>query len=151
MRLRFTGVLFGLLALPALAADKDEDKDKAKEAAVAFLKAMKAKDIDAMMKVSAVPFSYRENKKVDGFKDTNALKKWLKEKLDEIKEPDKLPTKLSLIKPVADIEDEKFRRILELVTGKDGFMVVTSSDEKVVPILLVRIKEGKAQIVGVWR
>jgi uncharacterized Ntn-hydrolase superfamily protein len=140
------------LAVPVAAADKNEDK--AKEAAVAFLKAVKAKDADAVLKVSAAPFAYREGDKVNVLKDADALKKWVKEKLDEIKDADKVPTEVSAIHAFADIKekikDEAQRKTLEEVVGKDGFVAVVSADGKMVPIL-VRIKDGKAAVVGLGR
>ncbi len=139
-------------AAPVSAADKNEDK--AKEAAVAFLKAVKAKDADAVMKVSAAPFAYREGEKVAVLKDTDALKKWVKERLDSIKDAKDVPTEINMVLAYADIKekikDEEQRKQLEDVVGKDGFVAVVSADGKMVPIL-VRIKDGKATVVGLGR
>lgn len=139
-------------AAPVSAADKNEDK--AKEAAVAFLKAVKAKDADAVMKVSAAPFAYREGEKVAVLKDTDALKKWVKERLDSIKDAKDVPTEINMVLAFADIKekikDEEQRKQLEDVVGKDGFVAVVSADGKMVPIL-VRIKDGKATVVGLGR
>jgi hypothetical protein len=146
-------VLFIAFAASSTAA-ADKNEDKAKAAAVAFLKAVKAKDADAVMKVSAAPFAYRDGDKVAVLKDTDALKKWLKEKLDEIKDADKVPTELAAIHPFADIKekikDEEQRKTIEEVVGKDGFVAVVSADGKMIPIL-VRIKDDKAIVVGLGR
>src|SRR5262249_12716827 len=45
-------------AAPAPVSAADTDKDKAKEAALAFLKAVKKKDADAVMKTTAAPFVF---------------------------------------------------------------------------------------------
>lgn len=139
-------------AVPVSAADKNEDK--AKTAAVTFLKAVKTKDVEAVLKVSAAPFAYRDGDKVAVLKDTDALKKWLKEKFDEIKNPDKVPTELAAIHAFADIKDkikdEDQRKTIEEVVGKDGFIALVSADGKMIPIL-VRIKDDKAIVVGLGR
>ena len=54
MRTLAAALLLALAASTLSAADKDEDK--AKEVTVAFLKAVKAKDLDAVMKTVDVPF-----------------------------------------------------------------------------------------------
>ena len=145
-------LLVAFAAASAPAADKNEDN--AKEAAIAFLKAVKSKDVDAVVKVSAVPFAYRDGEKVAVLKDADALKKWLKEKLDEIKDADKVPTDLAAIHPFADIKDKNKeadqQKTIEEVVGKDGFIAVVSGDGKMIPIL-VRIKDGKATVVGLGR
>ena len=152
MRPLAVALLVAVAAAPVSAADKNEDK--AKEAAIAFLKAVKSKDVDAVLKVSAAPFAYREGDKVAVLKDTDALKTWLKEKLDEIKEPDKVPTELAAIHTFADIKDKikdaDQQKTIEEVVGKDGFIAVVSADGKMIPIL-VRIKDGKATVVGLGR
>lgn len=140
------------LAAPATAADKNEDK--AKDAAAAFLKAVKAKDVDAVMKVSAAPFAYREGEKVAVLKDADALKKWVKARLDELKDPKDVPTEITAVHAFSEIKekikDEEQRKQIEEVVGKDGFVCVVSADGKMVP-LLVRIKDGKAAVVGLGR
>jgi hypothetical protein len=140
------------LAAPVPAADKNEDKARA--AAVAFLKAVKAKDVDAVLKTSAAPFAYRDSDKVAVLKDPDALKKWLKEKIDEVKDPDKIPTEIAAIQPFADIKekikDEEHRKLIEAVVGPDGFLALVSADGKMIPIL-VRIKDDKATVVGLGR
>lgn len=145
-------LLLAFVGSPVSAADKNEDK--AKGAAVAFLKAVKSKDVDAVLKVSAAPFAYRDGDKVAVLKDADALKKWLKEKFDELKEPDKVPTELAAIHPFADIKDkikdDDQRKLIEEVVGKDGFVAVVSADGKMIPIL-VRIKDDKAIVVGLGR
>jgi hypothetical protein len=152
MRPLAVALLLAFVGPPVSAADKNEDK--AKDAAIAFLKAVKSKDVDAVLKVSAVPFAYRDGDKVSVLKDADALKKWVKEKLDELKEPDKVPTELAAIHTFADIKDkikdDEQRKTIEEVVGKDGFVAVVSADGKMIPIL-VRIKDDKAIVVGLGR
>jgi len=137
---------------PVPAAEKNEDK--AKEAAVAFLKAVKSKDVDAVMKVSAAPFAYRDGDKPAVLKAEAAIKTWGKERLEEIKDADKIPTEIEKIVSFAEvkekIKDEADRKTVEDVVGKDGFVAIITADDKMIPIF-VRIKDGKAKVVGIAR
>lgn len=152
MRMLAVAVLFAFVASPARADDKAEAK--AKDAAVALLKAIKAKDLDAIMKLSGAPFAYRgEDKKPKVLKETADVKAWVKERLDELKDADKVPTELDKITPFSElrdkIKDEEDRKTLDGVIGKDGFIAfVKTPDDKTVAIL-VAIKDGKAKIVGI--
>lgn len=149
MRL-LAALLFAFVATPVTAADKNEDK--AKETAVAFLKAVKAKDADAVLKASAAPFAYKTGDDLSVITDADALKKWVKERFDEIGDTGKLPTAVEAMHPFADVKekvkDEKQRKQLEEVVGKGGFVAVVSVDGRMVAIL-IRIKDGKAAVVGI--
>ena len=150
MRSLAVGLLVAFVGSPASAADKNEDK--AKEAAVAFLKAVKAKDIDAVMKASAAPFAHREGGEITVVKDEAELKKWIKGKLDEIKDADKVPTEVEKVVPFADlkekINDEADKKKVEDVVGKDGFVAMIEVDGKMV-VILVKMKDGKGKVVGI--
>ena len=149
MRALAVGLLFAFAAAPASAADKNEDK--AKEAAVAFLKAVKAKDADAVMKASAAPFAHREGGEIGVLKDEASLKKWVKGKLDEIKDADKVPTEVEKVVPFAELKaklEADDQKKVEEVVGKDGFVAMIEFDGKMV-VILVRIKDGKAKVVGI--
>ena len=149
MRSLAVGLLFAFAAAPASAADKNEDK--AKEAAVAFLKAVKAKDADAVMKASAAPFAHREGGEIGVVKDEAELKKWIKGKLDEIKDADKVPTEVEKVVPFAELKaklEADDQKKVEEVVGKDGFVAMIEVDGKMV-VILVRIKDGKAKVVGI--
>ena len=149
MRALAVGLLFAFAAAPASAADKNEDK--AKEAAVAFLKAVKAKDADAVMKASAAPFAHREGGEIGVVKDEAELKKWIKGKLDEIKDADKVPTDVEKVVPFAELKaklEADDQKKVEEVVGKDGFVAMIEVDGKMV-VILVRIKDGKAKVVGI--
>ena len=150
MRSLAVGLLFAFAAAPASAADKNEDK--AKEAAVAFLKAIKAKDVDAVMKASAAPFAHREGGEIGVIKDEAELKKWVKGKLDELKDADKVPTDVDKVVPFSElkekINDEAERKKVEDVIGKDGFVALIEVDGKMV-VILVKMKDGKGKVVGI--
>src|SRR5262245_36999617 len=150
MRLLAVALLIAFAA-PVSAADKNEEK--AKDTAIALLKAVKAKDIDAVMKVTAVPFAYRDGDKPKVLKEEADVKAWVKERLDELKNADKVPTEIDRITPFSElrekIKDEADRKTLDEVIGKDGFVAfVKTPDDKTVAIL-VRIKDGKAKVVGI--
>lgn len=144
-----------LIALAGTLSAADKPEDKAKEAAVAFLKAVKSKDVDAVLKTADAPFAYKDGDKVVVLKTTAELKAWLKEKVGEIPDADKVPTTVDAVHTFADlkdkIKDEEQRKVIEGVVGKDGHVaVVATPDGKQVP-LLVRTKDGKAVVVGLGR
>jgi hypothetical protein len=143
-----------VVAFTAPLAFADANEDRAKAVALDFLKAMKAKDLDAVTKLTDTPFVYRDNDNLALLKDDTTLKKWLKERLAEIKDTDEIPTKLSGVFPFADVKEkvrnEQQRKTIEEVLGKDGFVAVVMADGKNIPIL-VRVKDGKAKIVGFAR
>ncbi len=135
---------------PLFAADKSEDK--AKEAAVALLKAVKAKDAAAAMKLSDVPFLYKDNG-LATHKEAADLEKWLTEKVGSVKDADQVPTAIDELLPFAAVKEkvktDKEKALVEEALGKDGFLaIVAAPDGKKVGIA-VRIKDGKARIVGI--
>lgn len=138
-----------VFAPAAAAADKPEDTAKA--AAVAFLKAVKAKDVDAAVKLTDVPFLYRDGG-LATHKDAAALKTWLKDKFGEVKDPDKVPTTTDEILDFAavkeKIKDEKERELAEEVIGKDGYVAVVTPDDGKKVGIAIRMKDGKAKVVG---
>jgi hypothetical protein len=139
-------------AAPLSAADTNEDR--AREAAGRFLKALKARDADATVRATGTPFVYRAGDKMVVITDEAVLKKWLKEKLDEIKDPDTVWTEVKSLYTFAEsrdrIREKEQRATVERVMGKGGFAAVFSADDKVIPIL-IRVTDGKARIVGVGR
>ncbi len=152
MRMLAVAVLFAFAAPPLAAADNDKDEDKAKEAALALLKAVKAKDLDALMKLTTAPFVYRDGDKPMLHKEAADVKAWFKEKLDGLKNTDKVPTEIDRVVPLSElrdkIKDEDDRKLIEEAVGKDGFaaFLTTADDKKVV--ILIRIKDGKAKVAG---
>jgi hypothetical protein len=133
----------------ALAADKPEDQ--AKEAALAFLKAVKAKDVDAIMKLTDVPFAYKEGE-LAVHKEADALKKWMKGRLEELKDPDKVPRTVDEVITFDSLKEKiktpSERVLAEEVMGKDGFLALVSSDDGKKVGIAVRMKGGKPKIVG---
>ncbi len=138
-------------AVPAHAAE-EKPEAKAKEAALALLKAIKAKDIDAILKLTAIPFAVKDGDKPKVLKDKAAVKAWIKDRLEELKDTDKVPTSIEKLVTFAEvkdkIEDKDDRKLVEDVVGKDGYVALVEADGKMV-IILVKVKDGKAKIVGI--
>jgi len=151
MRLLAVAALLAFVAPTAFAEEKPEAK--AKEAALALMKAVKAKDLDAIMKLSAAPFAYKEGDKPKVLKDEAAVKAWIKDRLEELQDTDKVPTTIDKLAPFADvkdmIKDADDRKLVEEVVGKDGFVAIVEADGRTVIILVKINKDGKAKIVGI--
>jgi limonene-1,2-epoxide hydrolase len=149
MRL-LAAMLFACLTVPLASAD-DKDEAKAKETAVAFLKAVKAKDLDAVMKTVDVPFLTVDQDGVKVIEKVEDLKAMLKPLLEKV-QPDKItPTEVG--KPLdADAARKVIEKELEPIEktlGKSGwYMVFVLQDgkEQGRP-MLVCIKDGKAAVV----
>lgn len=151
MRLLAVAVMLGFAVPTAAAADKDEEK--AKEAAVALLKAVKAKDLDAIMKMSGAPFIVKEGDAANKvLKEAADVKAWVKDRLAELNDTSKVPTDVETVVPLADvkdqIKDEAERKTVEEVLGKNGYLAVVKADDKTV-IIGISIKDGKAKVVGI--
>ena len=140
-----------LTTAPAPGADQDEDK--AREVAVALLKAVQARDADAVMKLTAVPFTYRDGDKPRIIKDAADLKAWVKGRLGQLKDGDKVSTEVERITPFSalreKIPDAAVRRTLEEVIGKHGFMTYSKVSDGKQLVVIVRIQDGKAIVVGI--
>jgi hypothetical protein len=156
MRLLAIGVVLALLTPSASAADKDEEK--AKEVTLAFLKAVKAKDIDAIMKTVDAPFVLDADGKAEVIAKIEELKDKMKVLLDTVN-VDKLPTEVGTVLDLSDpavrkkvASTEKGKKELELiekVAGKSAFIVMMAVNGKDKDGILVRIKDGQAKVVGV--
>jgi hypothetical protein len=133
-------------------ADEKEEK-LAKDAIGAFLKAVKAKDADKVMKTVAAPFAHKDGGAVEVIDDEKKLKEWIKDRLGEI-DADKVPTEFENFQPFdkvkENIKDEDDRKKVEKVVGKAGYVAVMSVDGKNV-VVVARVKDGKAAVVGVGR
>lgn len=140
-----------LLAIASTSFAAEKAEDTAKDAAIAFLKAVKTKDADAVAKLCDVPFAYRDGG-ITAHKDADSLKKWLKEKLESLKDPDKVPTDINEMMPFATvkekIKDASEKELAEQVMGKDGFLAVIMSDDNKKIGIAIRMKDGKPKIVG---
>src|SRR5262245_21257945 len=133
----------------ALAADKAEDQ--AKEVVGEFVKAVKAKDLDEVMKVAGVPW-FADGKHV--IKDADELKKYLKSRLDGVTNPERIPSDVVRVErwdkfPRREKLDAEAQKMVDDVVGKDGLVVTLGRDGKDVGAILVRVEDGKAKVVGV--
>jgi hypothetical protein len=154
MRILATVLLIGLAGSLARAADKDEDK--AKEAAVAFMKAVKAKDLDAVMKAVDVPFLTTDKGVVKVIDKTDDLKADLKAKLEKLKDAEKTPTEVSevmdlptLRKKIEGKKDDTVIKAVEKVLGDKGYVIIVGKAGQRSGGVLVRLKDGKAVVVGI--
>ncbi len=151
--------LFIVSAAPAFAADKDDDK--AKQVATAFLKGLKEKDLDAMMKVADVPSIADIGPNPKTIEKREELKEAMA-KLIETAKPEKVMAlevgkgydMAGLAKYAKDNgggeETEKFIARAEKFVGKDGRMVMlVRRNGKEGMGFLIRFRDGKALIASV--
>jgi hypothetical protein len=132
------------------------DADQAKAAATAFLMAVKAKDVDAVMKTTDVPFVFDcGQKEAQTFEKPDALKAALKMLIAEV-DPKEARTTVGEVRDLAALAKEakeqggeKIYAAMEKLVGKTGYMVrVPSKDGKDSYGVLVRIKDGTALVVA---
>ena len=133
----------------SLAADKPEDQ--AKEVVGQFVKAVKAKDVDAVMKVAGVPW-FADGKEV--IKSEDELKTYVKSKLDGLKDPDRVPSEVIRVErwdkfPRREKLGADDAKKVDEVVGKDGLVVILGRDGKDAGAILVRVEGGKVKVVGV--
>jgi Cu/Ag efflux protein CusF len=155
MRTLAAALLLALVSSTLAAADKDEDK--AKEVAAAFMKAVKAKDIDAIMKTVDVPFLTDDKDGIKVIEKTEDLRADLKAKLEMIKDTEKIPTEVgnvldlpALRKKIEGKKDkEETLKQIEKVLGDKGYAVMIGKPGEERGGVLVRIKDGKAAVVGI--
>jgi hypothetical protein len=147
--------MLGLSAWSPMAADDKPDKAgaQAKESVEAYLKAFKVEDVDAVMKVSGVPFVMNDRGKVETEKglrqeftrlfDRSDMSK-LKYEVKAVGTLDEVKAKLGEKK-----HEEKLRALL-----KDGDRVVLVDADlgkrKETMSFAVSVREGKALVVGMF-
>jgi len=134
-----------------LAADPPKAEDQAKAVVEQFVKAVKAKDLDAVLKVAAVPW-LADGKRV--IKDADDLKSYVKEKLDGLTDPDRVPSDVLRVGRWEKFAgraklDAAEAKMADEVAGKEGLVVVLGRDGKDGGAILVRVEGGKAKVVGV--
>ena len=129
-----------LFAAPTYAADKDGDK--AKEVVETFLKGLKDKDIDAVMKTVDVPFAYvRGRNKPEMFETRDELKKFMTRLVKDGSQYKINGTRVRKVIDIAGIpkylkeevlQDETilFFKEAEKHVGKDGRLVTLLLDLK---------------------
>ena len=149
---RLAAVLLACCA-GSVATAADMDEDKAKEVTVAFLKAWKAKDLDALMKTMDVPFVSFEKDGPKLFEKTDDLKSDLKAKLEKLKNTDPIPAEAGKLTDLPAIRKEfakkpELLKAYEKVLGEKGYLVAVGTEETGDGEVLVRIKDGKAKVVG---
>lgn len=160
MRLLAAVLFFSFSGAVASGADKDEDK--AKEVTVAFLKALKAKDLDAIMKTVDVPFLISEPLTgQDGLKvieKEDDLKAALKTAFEKIKDTGKIMTDVGDVQSAAEIKkffasqkdrNDETTKMIEKALGDNGYVVFLGKPGERRGGILVRVKDGKAKVVGV--
>ena len=148
----------GLTIGTAVQAD-DKPEDKAKATAVAFAKALKAKDVDATLKEADVPFLFPDlapkGPKLDKLEKLDALATSLKSLIEKKVE---LPIAVGKVLSVAELkkaadkdpQTTDFAKQILDVGGADGFLVSLNDDKnQEAGILLVRIRGGSAKVVGI--
>ena len=155
MRLLTAITFLGIASSFTTAADKDADK--AKEVSLAFLKAVKGKDLDAVMKTVDTPFVFdfgvASPQTIDKPDDLKAAMKTLLENVT----PDKIPTEvvtahdMTAFTKLAKEKDEAgmAEKAVALV-GKTGYAVtMKGKDGREFGGALVRIKGGKAFVAAI--
>jgi hypothetical protein len=139
-----------VMSTTVVAADKPEDL--AKTAALDLLKAIKAKDAEAVLKLMDTPFLYHEGS-LATHKDKADLKTWVTNRLADLKDPDKVPSTIDEVVTFATIKekikDDAERTLAEEAVGKDGFVAMTSTGDGKKVVIPVRMRDGKARIVGI--
>jgi hypothetical protein len=129
--------------------DGEEGKKQAIKVAAQFVQAVKAKDIEAAMKAADAPF-WLEEKRV--LKTRDELKAYFKANFDELQPVAKIGLQAG---PAA--EYKVFRKLLtkeerqqgDIVFQENDFLVsVASNDPDGTGALWVRIRNGKAAVVG---
>jgi hypothetical protein len=151
-----------VLVAGAAARADDKPEGRAKSAAETFLKALKSKDVPAMVKAADVPFllpdiKAKKEPKLVRVEKQDALAAALKP-LIELKGKG-LPTAIGEVRSLADFKKEigdgpkakapEVKSVLE-VGGDNGFAVLLVDDKKEqAGILLVRVKGESAKVVGI--
>lgn len=144
------------------AADDEVPQDKAKAAAVAFAKALNARDVDAMIGVSNVPF-YVSLKGKDTetvfFEKAEDLKDDMKQRVGKLPAEKRLSETVEAVYTVEEMfkrvgrgvkaDDPDFKRLRQ-VLGENGYWIVLGVDpDRTHAVLMVAIlKDGKAKVVG---
>jgi hypothetical protein len=146
--------LFGCASSVAIAQEKEEDKARA--AAVAFLKAVKSKDVAAVMKTADVPFMLADRNMPKLVEKTDDLKTELAAMLEKIKDVDKIPQDSAMVydlpairKKLEDRKKDEILKSVEKVLGGKGYIVTMKKETRESGAVLVRVKDGKAVVVGI--
>jgi hypothetical protein len=138
------------------AAKKDEH---AKELAVRFMKAVNAKDIDAMMKMADVPW-YDEPGRPLVIKDRRELEGHLKKQLDDVDPKYVIPTEVVRVfaygpfrKKNTNKHDEEFFKAQDQVFADgDRVLIMENPKSKQEGLIVgVRFRDGKPLVCGLFK
>ena len=142
-------------------ADDQKPHDKAKAAAVAFAKAVNARDVDGMMKVSDVPFYVSlkgQGTDTIRFEKAEDLQADMKQCVGKLRADHRLSetvaevfTREEMLKKVkGDVKaDDPEVKLMRQVLSKDGYIIVLGTDQDAPGVVWVAIqKDGKAKVVG---
>jgi len=154
--MRALALLLTLLSYSVSSSADSKDEDAAKEAAVNFAKALKAKKIDDLMMTVDVPFAWLiDDPSLKPYEKTEDLKKMIQSKLDNIKDTSGIATDISKVLDSAAIlklsQGKKDSGAIEKAIGDNGFCLILGKNGKSETPLLVRIKDGKAKVVGMMK
>jgi hypothetical protein len=149
MRLLTTAALLLLVAPGAAAADDDEEK--VRQAAKGYLKALRSKDVDVVMKTVDLPFLY------DWKREPTALPVELRKSFERFLKTiktEQLPTgtgRLVDMQGVRKLFEQKTKQKAEDVVGEKGFAVFLEREGQELGAVRIRFKDGKAVVVGMPR
>jgi hypothetical protein len=141
------GVTMFAFPLPAVAGDPKPEQ-LAKVAAGELSKALKAKSLEGALKVIDVPF-LKDNGKI--VNNQGELKKYLEAAIAAIKDPDTAPVEIIAVLPYAKAREkanEDDRKALDQVLNKNDWVVFIGRENRRIYSALVRVKDGKAKVVG---
>ena len=147
-----------LFAVASAASAADKPEDLAKDAALAFLKAVKARNLDDAVKLTGTPYFVQVGQDGKLLDKADDVKAELKVAFDKPVKEENLPTDVLEVMPAAKAKEmfgpkgkpETFA-LVEKAMGKDGFVVILGKDGKPRGGFVVAIQDGKAKIVGVPR
>jgi hypothetical protein len=150
-------VAAALLGTPVGVGDRKKDNEtdvQAKETVERFFKALKAKDIDGLMKAADVPFCREGGKNINKRED---LKQFFQKAL-KVRDLSKDAITIKLVTTLPELEaaEGKFtddeRRACEEALGKDHRVVkvewTRSGKDRHRTLILVRLHKGTAKVVG---
>ncbi len=128
---------------------EDKPDDLAKEVVGQFMKALRGNNLEAVLEAADVPW-FHDGKKI--IKDREELKKEFKELLDK-KDLKALKFEIKRViayKEVRDQTNEEERMLLDEVLdrSKEDRVLLVEIDGKERVALMVRIREGRAVLVG---
>jgi uncharacterized protein (TIGR03067 family) len=134
----------------------DKHKEQAREAALKFVKAVEAKDLDALLSVAEVPFAGSiTEKEHQVIEDRGDLKKTLQRYLENAKDADK-ELKIREVRtyeefakrPAGEMVVELLLPVLEkLHLAKDDVVIVDSKGTA----YYVRVRDGKARLAALFK